>query len=52
MRSQMSTLQAQSQQQIQASGVVNYDSLRDQLRDNNALKQKVEMLREQATINM
>ena len=33
-------------------GEVNYDSLRDQQRDNNALKQKVEMLREQASINM
>ena len=43
MRSSMSTHQAKE---------VNYDSLRDQQRDNNALKQRVEMLREQASINM
>mmetsp|Transcript_30978 Transcript_30978/g.41085 ORF Transcript_30978/g.41085 Transcript_30978/m.41085 type:complete len:121 (+) Transcript_30978:1505-1867(+) len=35
-----------------ASSDINYDQLRDQLKQNNALKGKVDFLREQASINM
>ena len=34
------------------SNELNYETLKDQQRHNNALKQKVDLLREQASINM